>query len=389
MPVALSIVAFLAATAVSLATSYLLVTRLERIGARLGLSEALLGVVAALAANAPEITSSVTALTSHQQKIGAGVIIGSNVFNLAALLGLGGVVAGRIALHRRVVALNGAVGIWIAVICLITVLGAVPPAAGLVLVLAVLVPYLAVLGLGHVRLARLPFARRWESWLATAVTEEEQELTEVIHPRQGRLRDVALAGAALVVVVAASVTMERSAAGLGTRFGVPQIVTGGIVLAAVTSLPNAVAAVYLAGRGRGAAMLSTTLNSNALNVAAGLLVPAVFTGLGAPSPHSDLITIWYLGLTLAALAFAYRHGGVSRATGAFIIGMYLVFVGSLLATDRAADPGYPLTVIPLIVAAVACLLALVRRPAVAPPGSRRARDDAAAAGDRAASARDR
>jgi len=73
--------------AVSLATSYLLVTRLERIGERLGLSEALLGMVAALAADAPEITSAVTALAHHQQKVGAGVIIGSNVFNLAALIG--------------------------------------------------------------------------------------------------------------------------------------------------------------------------------------------------------------------------------------------------------------------------------------------------------------
>jgi cation:H+ antiporter len=369
--VALYSAAFLIATAVSLATSYLLVTRLERIGERLGLSEALLGVLAALAANAPEITSAVTALTSNQQKIGTGVIIGSNVFNLAALLGLGGVVAGRIALHRKVVALNGAVGIWVAVVCLITVLGAIPPAAGLLLALAVLIPYLVVLGAGHARLGRLPVARRWEAWLAVAVYEEEQELTEVIHPRHGRLRDVILAVAALIVVVAASVTMERSAAVLGSRFGVPEIITGGVVLAAVTSLPNAVAAVYLAARGRGAAMLSTTLNSNALNVTAGLLVPALFTGLGPPSPHTDLITVWYLVLTLAALAFAYRHGGVSRATGAFIIGMYLVFLGSLMVTARSAAPSPRLTVIPVVVVAVACTLALVRRPSPARPGGGR------------------
>ena len=85
MPVAVEVLAFCLGTAVSLATSYLLVTRLERIGERIGLSEALLGVVAALAADAPEITSAVTALAQHQQKVGAGVIIGSNVFNLAAL----------------------------------------------------------------------------------------------------------------------------------------------------------------------------------------------------------------------------------------------------------------------------------------------------------------
>jgi cation:H+ antiporter len=102
---------------VSLLTSWLLVSRLERIGERLGLSEALLGVAAALAADAPEITAATSALTSHQQRIGAGVVVGSNVFNLAALLGLGAVVAGGISLHRKVVALGGIVALLAALIC--------------------------------------------------------------------------------------------------------------------------------------------------------------------------------------------------------------------------------------------------------------------------------
>ena len=89
-------VVFVLAAAVSLATSWLLVSRLERIGARIGLSEALLGMLAALAADAPEITASVTALAGHHARIGAGVVIGSNVFNLAALLGVSAVVAGEI-----------------------------------------------------------------------------------------------------------------------------------------------------------------------------------------------------------------------------------------------------------------------------------------------------
>jgi cation:H+ antiporter len=362
MPVALQFLVFGLAAAVSLATSYLLVTRLERIGDRLGLSEALLGMVAALAADAPEITSAITALAQHQQKVGAGIIIGSNVFNLAALLGLGGVVAGSIALHRRVVILGGIIALWVAAVCLVTTTGTIPPAAGLVAALAVLVPYLILLGAGARRLHRVPVARRWEGWLAVAISEEEQELEEVIHPPHGRRRDVFLAVAALVVVVLASVIMERSGTSIGTHFGIPQIVTGGVLLAAVTSLPNAVAAVYLAARGRGAAMLSTTLNSNALNVAAGLLLPATITGLGPPSAHAVLIAVWYLGLTAAALAFAYRDGGVRRATGAFIIGSYLVFLGSLLATAHTATPSPRLTVLPLLITAVAGAAGLARRP---------------------------
>jgi len=61
--------------------------------------------------------------------------------------------------------------------------------------------------------------------------------------------DVIIAALSLLVVIAASVTMERAAAALGNRFAIPEIVVGGLVLAAVTSLPNAVAAVYLAARG--------------------------------------------------------------------------------------------------------------------------------------------
>src|SRR5262249_45720736 len=107
--VMLAVAAFTIGAAVSLATSWLLVSRLERIGERLLFSEALLGIVAALAVDAPEITAAITALTNHQQRIGAGVVLGSNVFNLAALLGLSAAVAGRLRLHRKVIVLSGTI----------------------------------------------------------------------------------------------------------------------------------------------------------------------------------------------------------------------------------------------------------------------------------------
>src|SRR5438874_1015409 len=61
---------FLVAAVVSLGMSWLLVSSLERVGERLGLSEALLGVLAALAADAPEITAAVTALVHHEPRVG-------------------------------------------------------------------------------------------------------------------------------------------------------------------------------------------------------------------------------------------------------------------------------------------------------------------------------
>ena len=251
----MAIAAFVVGAVVSLGTSWVLVTRLERLGERLGFSEGLLGLLAALAADTPEITSAVTALVHHERAVGSGVVIGSNVFNLAALLGLGAVVAGRIGLHRRVVVLGGAVASWVAFVTVVAVVGLVGPATGLALALAVFVPYIALLATGSTRSLRLRLPRGWATWMAAAVAEEESELAVAIRPRPGTWPDAGTAAAALVAIVGSSVVMERAASSVGRDHEIAGIVVGGLVLAAVTSLPNAVAGVYLARRGRGAAVL--------------------------------------------------------------------------------------------------------------------------------------
>jgi cation:H+ antiporter len=294
----------------------------------------MLGLVAALAADAPEITSAAAALARGQPAVGVGVVLGSNVFNLAALLGLGAVMAGRIALHRRVVALEGAVGLWMAAVSICALAGLIGPSTGLALVLLVLLPYawLSALRAPHRTRVRLP--RRVRRWLAEALQEEEQEEGPALHPPPARPGDAvsALTGViALVVVVAASVVMERAATSLGARLGVPGIVTGSIVLAAITSLPNAVTAVYLARRGRGAATLSEAMNSNTLNVAFGLFLPAALTGLAAGG-SAGLAAAWYAAMTLAVLGLAYLHHGLSRLTGILVIFAYLAFVAVLVVT---------------------------------------------------------
>ncbi len=146
--------AFLTGALVSLATAWLLVSRLERVGECLGLSEALLGIVAALAADAPEVTAAVSAMASGEQRLGAGVVIGSNVFNLAALLGLGAVVARRIGLHRKVVLLGGTVAMSVAGVCLAVVLGVVAPIAGCVTGLVIVREHPARSGRRHDKEAR-------------------------------------------------------------------------------------------------------------------------------------------------------------------------------------------------------------------------------------------
>jgi cation:H+ antiporter len=315
---------FAAAAVLSLGASAVLVVRLERLCARLGLPEALLGLVAALAADTPEVTSAVTALARGQHEIGTGVILGSNVFNLAALIGLGAVVAGGITLHRRVVIFEGVVALWIAALAIAAVTGLITPAAALVLALAVLAPYVYVSAVPLSGRSALPLPPRLRSWLAGAVAEEEQGLAGALHAGKGGPRDAAVAVLALAVVVAASAAMEGTASALGTRWAVPGVITGAIVLAAVTSLPNAVAAVFLARRGRAAATLSEAFNSNTLNVLAGLLIPAVI--IASPGLGGALRTaVWYGVLTTATIALALAGRGINRRSGTLIIAAYLVF----------------------------------------------------------------
>ncbi len=324
-------VAFPLAVLVALGASFLLVSRLERLSNRLHLSEAMLGLVVALAADSPEITSAISAAAHGQSTISSGVVLGSNVFNLAALLGLGALVARRIALHRRVVVLEGTVAVWVALVTLVVMVARWGAGVGLVLVLVVVVPYVVVSALSPEGLVRLGLKPGQVEWLRGAIAEEEEEIALGVHPMAGGRLDATVALGSLAVVVAASIVMERSAETLGRRFGLSSLVVGGVILAAVTSLPNAVGAVYLAVRGRGAATLSEAMNSNMLNVLIGLLLPGIFLGLGATGGSGVLVASWYAGLTILCLAMAYVSRGLTRTEGAVIVAGYAAFVVAAVA----------------------------------------------------------
>src|SRR6476646_8842115 len=72
--------AFLAALGVTLLAAALFADRLDRVGTRLGFAEALLGVLTALAADGPELASSIAAIVRGERDVGLGVVLGSNAF---------------------------------------------------------------------------------------------------------------------------------------------------------------------------------------------------------------------------------------------------------------------------------------------------------------------
>jgi cation:H+ antiporter len=126
------------------------------------------------------------------------------------------------------------------------------------------------------------------------------------------------------VIVLGSVGMVDSAVTLAERYGMPKPLVGLLVLATATSLPNAFTAIRLGLAGRGAALVSETLNSNTINLAAGLVLASVVVRITQGGFVLDYL--WMLAETVAVLLLVARRGGAGRAAGAVLIGSYLAYV---------------------------------------------------------------
>src|SRR2546422_9413180 len=102
MSTSVAVLLFIGGLALTVASGIVLARELDRIGERLGFSEALLGIVTALGADAPEIASAVAAVVAGHKATGVGVGIGSKGFNPARLPGLPPLLAGprRVPPHR-------------------------------------------------------------------------------------------------------------------------------------------------------------------------------------------------------------------------------------------------------------------------------------------------
>jgi cation:H+ antiporter len=101
-----AVLAFLVALAATVGASELLVWGLSRLGLKLGLT-GFWGLLTARGTDAPEIASATSAAFTGAKDVGIGVILGSNLFNLAALLALPGLISGRLPMRRPVPVADG------------------------------------------------------------------------------------------------------------------------------------------------------------------------------------------------------------------------------------------------------------------------------------------
>ena len=312
-------------TVMSWASAHL-ATALERIGARLRLPEGLLGIVTALGADSPEICSASTALLSNHHELGLGVVLGSNIFNLAGLLGLSALVAGRVSIGRQGLWFNGGTSLVVSAVVTALVLQWIAVGTSLVLLALVLLPYFVLTGMHPPQLARLALPASSRRFLAAAIGHVHRDARKRENIPHASRKDLAWATLAMALIVASSVAAVNSVVVLAGRLGISQGIVGMVVLAALTSIPNVVAAVQFAREGRGAAVVSESLNSNTLNILAGICLPALLIGFATPSPLVILAALCLLAMKVVALTAASHRHGLHRLGGALLMVLYLVFV---------------------------------------------------------------
>jgi cation:H+ antiporter len=301
---------------------------LTRLGTKLGFSEGLLGLLAALGADSPELSAAVIAILAGAGDVGVGVVVGSNLFNLAALIGLSAIVAGGVRVRRGPLVLDAAVGLAVMLAAASMVAGLASPTSVAVIVLPLSAAYAIVLAL----------PRRWLAGVHPLLAGLPENLIEVPYEvthdqpmaTHASWRPVLLLPVALAGVIGGSYAMVHAALASEPWLHLSRAVLGTVVLAALTSLPNLWVALHFARTNRGTALMSAAMNSNTINLLGGLVIPALFIGTGF-ARGSLAYFGWLLDLTLLAVLAPLPHRRLSRTAGVAIIAVYLIFAGLRVA----------------------------------------------------------
>jgi cation:H+ antiporter len=315
---------FLVSLAVTLGGAGFFARRLDRVGSRLGLPEAVLGLLTALAADGPEITSALVALAKGAGAVSLGVLIGSNVFNLAAMVGLSALLAGHVRLRREALVLEGGVGLLVTLVASALVVGFLSPAVAAVALTCVLGPYVALLLRGSPLAQRLALGGRMVGALERALPGTKRADRDA-HPGPF-WRLAVLIPVDLALIILGSTAMVECALSLSGRWHASRDLVGILVLGPLTSLPNAFTAVRLGLARRGAALVSETTNSNTINLFAGVVLPALFVGVARDTTGVKLELAWLLVMTVFTLLVLGRRRGLGRLAGGALVAFYAVFV---------------------------------------------------------------
>lgn len=324
--------------------SDLLESSAEHLSLHYGLPPVVHGaMVVAIGSSFPELSSTVLATLLHGEfELGLSVVVGSAIFNILVIPGLSAVLAdGGVGSDKELVYKDAqfyliAVAVFVLTFSFALIYDPAPDASaggGTALVGRIGRP-LALIPLGLYAL--YVFIQSQE----VGDFEEEEPPTGLAVGREwGRL------AVSLVLVVVGVEALVRAALFFGEVTGIPSFVWGITVIAAVTSVPDALISVRLAQRGEGVVSMSNVLGSNIFDLLVAVPVGVLIAGtvvfeFGVAVPLVGFLTLATIILFTqlrTGLRLSPREGWILNATYAvFILWMVLEQVGVTALLPSAA-----------------------------------------------------
>ncbi len=321
MSLTLALLLVLGGLALLTAGGELLVRGATAIARVAGLTPAVIGLtVVAMGTSLPELVVSVTAAIQGQPDIAVGNVVGSNIFNLTATLGLTAMIL-PLPVHGSAVRLEWP---FMFVASCVTFLlardGLLDGLEGGFLVIS-----LALFTAYAVRIARREVDDAERAQL-TAVVDARN-----IPPRPRRLLlALGAVAAGMVLLVAGGRLLVDGAVALARLAGMTERVIGLTVVAAGTGAPELATSLVAAYRRRTDVAVANLIGSNIFNLLGILGVTALIGGV----PVSDAILAtdfwWMIGTSLLLLPLLRTNYVVGRVEGAVLAAVYVVYVGTLL-----------------------------------------------------------
>ncbi|GAB5477874.1 MAG: calcium/sodium antiporter [Marinobacter nauticus] len=286
-----------------------------------GMPPLLIGmVVVGFGTSAPEMVVSALAASQGNPGLALGNAYGSNITNIALILGITAVIA-PIAVHSQVMRKE------LPILALVTLAAAWLlfdgelsrlDAAGLLVLFALL--------LG------------WSIWSGMRKTDDafatEMDAELAAHPMPIRNAMLWLV-VGLVLLIISSRVLVWGAVDLATRFGVSDLVIGLTIVAIGTSLPELASSIIAARKGEHDLALGNILGSNLFNT----LAVVGIAGSIAPMAVANEVLIRdipvMVGLTLALFVLGYGFRGpgrINRVEGAGLLAVFVGYTAYLLST---------------------------------------------------------
>lgn len=294
-PTVLATLAFVGGVAALAGGAHLFVESAVRVARRFGVSDLVVGLtVVAVGTSLPELAVGVEAALAGRGGVAVGGVVGSNVYNIAVVLGL--VAAVRVVPVTRGLIRRDAVALLAATAALVVVVrdGTVSRPEGVVLLVG-FVAYLVVLL--RVSPDRL-------------VTERKT--------RPARPRDGVFLLVGVTLVLAGGQLLVDGAVTLARTLGASEWTIGATVVAAGTSTPEAAVSLVALRRGRASVTLGNVLGSNVLNVLVVLgLAATVRPVVAGPAAFGG--ALWLAGLTVLVVAVLRTGHELTRPEGVALL----------------------------------------------------------------------